>query len=642
MNAFLPSGTLSTGANYWASHAGIHMWRDWRPEVIDADFTRLSGLGLDVLRVFPLWPDFQPIHSLQKWRGLFVEHRHGELPLGADDADVGEDGVSREMLRRFGVLADLAHKHGISLIVGLITGWMSGRHFVPPALEHLNPVTDASSIQWQVRLIRALVVHHRDQPAIRAWDLGNECNCLGPATREQAWLWTATLANTIRASDATRPVISGMHSLKVDPAGPWSIRDQGELTDMLTTHPYALFTPHCDREPLNTMRPLLHAAAETCLYADLSGKPAIVEEFGTLGPMICGDDAAAAMARVRIFDAWTHDARAALWWCAHDQTHLDYAPYDWLPLERELGLLREDGSPKPAALAFKETRAAIASLPEKTLPPRRIDAVCLLTQGQDQWGAAYTAFILAKQAGFDLRFHYCDRSLPEADLYLMPSVKDHTPLPRRIEKQLWAKVAAGATLYLSLDDCTLGDYVANTGVKIATRARRTAPCRFAFANANFEIITPVAYDFTLPPSAEVFAREADGHPVFFKTTHGRGAIYSLLAPLETVLANQNGAFLPGTVLPFWRFYTTIAETALAQRIVRKESPWLGVTEHAHADGTVTVIIVNYADREITDHLRLLPGCVFSTALLGPAPEIAAASLTLKLSAATAAVWTLSS
>lgn len=641
MKDFLPSGTISTGANYWASHAGIHMWRDWRPEVIDADFARLSALGIDVLRVFPLWPDFQPIHSLRKWRGLFAEHRHGEIPLGGDGSDVGDDGVSLEMLRRFGALSDLAHKHGISLIVGLITGWMSGRFFVPPALENLNPITDAASIQWQVRFIHAFVGRHRDHPAIRAWDLGNECNCLGSATREQAWLWTATIANAIRAADAARPVISGMHSLKVDPAGPWSVRDQGELTDILTTHPYALFTPHCDREPPDTMRPLLHAAAETCLYTDISGKPAIVEEFGTLGPMICGDDAAAAMTRVRIFDAWAHDARAALWWCAHDQTHLDYAPYDWLPLERELGLLREDGSSKPVALAFKETRAAIDSLPIKKLPPRRIDAVCLLTHGQDQWGAAYTAFILAKQAGFDLKFHYCDRSLPEADLYLMPSVKEHTALPRRIEKQLWARVAAGATLYLSLDDCTLGDYVANTGVKIATRTRRAAPCRLAFAGDAFEISAPVAYDFTLPPSAEVLAREPDGKPAFFKTTHGQGAIYSLLAPLETFLAGRSGAFLPGTALPFWRFYATAAETALARRVVRKESPWLGLTEHARADGTTTLVAVNYSGRELTDRLHLRPGHAFAGALLGPAPEIDGASLILKLPAAAAAVWTIS-
>lgn len=52
------------GCNYWASHAGTHMWSDWRPEIVEADLKKLSEKGLKVLRVFPLWPYFQPIEIL--------------------------------------------------------------------------------------------------------------------------------------------------------------------------------------------------------------------------------------------------------------------------------------------------------------------------------------------------------------------------------------------------------------------------------------------------------------------------------------------------------------------------------------------------------------------------------------------------
>ena len=61
------SGAFSLGCNYWASHAGTAMWQDWRPEVIGADFAKLEAHGLETLRVFPLWPDFQPI--TQMWGG---------------------------------------------------------------------------------------------------------------------------------------------------------------------------------------------------------------------------------------------------------------------------------------------------------------------------------------------------------------------------------------------------------------------------------------------------------------------------------------------------------------------------------------------------------------------------------------------
>lgn len=615
---------MSIGANYWASHAGIHMWRDWQAEVVAADFQCLSRMRVRVLRVFPLWPDFQPIHTLRKLNGLFVEQRHGEIPLagpGDDPAlDVGEDGVSRKMLRRFRHLADLAQEQGLSLIVGLITGWMSGRLFVPPALETLNPITDPTSIRWQIRLVRALVESLRDHPAVRAWDLGNECNCMGSATADEAFAWTATVANAIRAADSSRPVISGMHSLSADPAaGNWTIRDQGELTDILTVHPYALFTAHCNREPLNTMRPLLHAAAEATLSADLSGKPAIVEEFGTLGPMCIGDEEAAGMARVRVFDAWTHDARAALWWCAWDQDHLAYAPYDWVAVERELGMLRRDRSPKPVVLAMRDAHAALEALNLPALPPRRRDAVCLLTAEQDNWGVAYSAFVLAKQAGFDLRFHFCDRAIPPADLYLLPSVKGLSPLTGRRERELWKHVEAGAELYISLDDGVLGEFTHRSGVRIAHRHRRADACRFAFEGGEFQLAAPFRHQLSLSPGVETLASEPDGTPLFVKSLHGRGTVYSLLAPLESALAEQNEAFLPGHSLPFWKIYARLAQSALERRAARKGSPWLGMTEHPTEDGGVIVTVTNYTPEPIADELRISGYDLSEGILLGAEP-----------------------
>lgn len=51
------------GCNYWASHAGVYMWRDWRPEQIEKDLDRLASCGMTVVRVFPLWPDCPAAHG---------------------------------------------------------------------------------------------------------------------------------------------------------------------------------------------------------------------------------------------------------------------------------------------------------------------------------------------------------------------------------------------------------------------------------------------------------------------------------------------------------------------------------------------------------------------------------------------------
>ena len=57
------------------------MWRDWQPDVVAADLKQLAAAGLQVLRVFPLWPDFQPITQLYGGGGNPQEIRHGDKPL---------------------------------------------------------------------------------------------------------------------------------------------------------------------------------------------------------------------------------------------------------------------------------------------------------------------------------------------------------------------------------------------------------------------------------------------------------------------------------------------------------------------------------------------------------------------------------
>ena len=81
-NLLTQQGHFYVGSNYWASHAGTHMWRDWNPGVVEDDFKLLSGNGIKVLRVFPLWPDFQPIHQIYSGGGSkkFIGFLDSPLP----------------------------------------------------------------------------------------------------------------------------------------------------------------------------------------------------------------------------------------------------------------------------------------------------------------------------------------------------------------------------------------------------------------------------------------------------------------------------------------------------------------------------------------------------------------------------------
>ena len=133
------------GCNYWDSASGTEMWKKWQPEVVNDDLEALEKCGVKYLRVFPLWRDFQPIKKLYNWRGSF-----GEYTVGEDDEylDENPDGIDMTMIERFRSFADMAAEHGMKLIVSIVTGWMSGRLFVPPAIEGRNLIADSEVLMW--------------------------------------------------------------------------------------------------------------------------------------------------------------------------------------------------------------------------------------------------------------------------------------------------------------------------------------------------------------------------------------------------------------------------------------------------------------------------------------------------------------
>ena len=616
-------GSFAVGCNYWASHAGTKMWSDWRADVVQADFKQLSENGLQVLRVFPLWPDFQPITQYYTGAGAAKEIRMGETPLGDDD--LGRAGVSAVMMERFKELARLAEHHHLKLVVGLLTGWMSGRLFTPPALEGRNVITDPVALMWETRFVRAFVRHLKGSPAILAWDLGNECNVMGAVSdHAAAYAWTAAITGAIRREDPTRPIVSGMHSLDEPSArGPWRIDDQAELLDILTTHPYPYWTPYCAQEPVNTVRPLLHSTAQTRWYGDVGGKTAFCEETGTLGPMISNEALSADFLRSALLSLWAHDCRALLWWCAYDQAHLTHPPYDWAAFERELGLFRvtPDGAnpPKPVVAVMKAFRGFVDHAPFKNLPPRIIDAVCVLTEDQEQWAAAFSSFILAKQAGLDIEFQYTNRPLKKARIYIVPSASGGGSMPHSFWEALMAETRAGASLYVSHDDCFLSPFEEVFGVEVVSRGARAADASVRFTGGDDSPLLKVpskAWLKLAPTRAEVLAEEPDGSPAFTRAKYGKGWAYFLTLPVETGLVNQPGAFDRPDERPYWQFYRMVAQSEPGERAVTKNHPLLGLTEHPLNKGRRVVVAINYSPEPVQAEFALRRGWQMEGALWG--------------------------
>lgn len=579
------------GCNYWASHAGAEMWKNWDEEQVERDMKDLSEYGVKYLRVFPNWKDFQPVMPVYGGEGRIKEYmlegcREPENPWYLDEV----------MLDRFGKFCTVAEKYGMKLIVGLITGWMSGRLFIPSALNGKNLCTDPVALKFELLMVRGIVSRFRDRDVIYAWNLGNECNCMSKVnTREEAMVWTAAVSNAIRAADPDRPVISGMHSLSVD-RDAWRITDQADWNDILTTHPYAYFVPYCRNDPIDSIRTLMHGTCETMLYASVGKKPCLVEELGTLGPNICNDDISGSFMRLNLISNWANGSAGLLWWCAHEQLNLETPPYNWFMLERELGMLDINRRPKPILKEMKKFSDWLGTVDFELEAPVK-DALILLTKEQDCWATAFMSFILGKQAGVTLDFLAPNLDIPDSAVYFMPSVHSGCPLYARYYNQLLDKVYNGAVLYVSNGDAFFNKREEVFGASVISSEDTYDSGTFTFNGSviPYERYCKVGIE---PTTAQVLANDGNGKPIFTVNNFGKGKIYYLNFPLEDMLSRQNHAFDGGA----YKIYEYVLKELLEKKTVRKLNSKVGVTEN----GSIATVI-NYSNEPVKTGLYLQNG-----------------------------------
>ena len=579
--------TFILGCNYWASHAGTEMWCNWDEAAIEQDLQVLAQNGFRYLRVFPNWRDFQPVEPLYAGEGRLYEYR--SMDGGAPDD------VDPQMMARFNRFCEIAQEHDMLLIVGLVTGWMSGRLFIPPALNGRNLYTDPVALMFQQKYVRAFVRATAHQRAVAAWDLGNECNCMSEASeRAAAYSWSATIANAIRAADPTRPIISGMHSLGIETT--WTIRDQADVTDCLTTHPYPHWVRHTSRSRIGSIRTLLAATAETTLYADIGQKPCLVEEIGTMGPMICDEETAASFLRVNLFSNWAHGAAGVMWWCGCEQRLLDTPPYCWNMCERELGMMDLSRHPKPVLLEMKRFREFLNNL-DFTLPPPRRDAVCILTRDQDHWGVAYMTAILAKQAGKTVRFAYGEDDLPESQLYLLPSIRGNLVMDKHRYDALKKRVFEGATLYISWDGGFLTEFSELTGLSV--RDSEVQPQRTDLTYNGNQVALAGGRRLILKPQGAEVLWQADNMPLFTRYRYGAGTVFFLSMALETGLLDRTDAFSGQE----WTLYRDVF-SGMPEAPVTLSNPMVGLTWHPASEHAGYAVLINYSAKAQTTGFRI--------------------------------------
>lgn len=343
----------------------MRWWRRFDRAEVEDDFARIGAAGFDSVRIFLLWEHFQP------------EPR----------------AVSKEGLSELAQVADLASAHGLSLLVTLFTGHMSGVNWIPGWL--LDPsrsaqrfrivagdrVVDAGIRNWyaesslieaQARLAREVAALLRDHPALWAWDLGNESsNCVIPPSRKAAREWLERVADAIRSVDGRHPITLGLHLEDLEEDRRLGPAEAATVCDFLSMHGYPIYTPWAGSTTEELLLPFLGLVTEW-----LGGREVLFEEFGApalpretlnrLGrpSLLLDEDEAGAFMERASLALRRFGFPGALVWCYgdYDERLWNEPPFDAIIHERWFGLWRADGSPKPAVAAIKKATRAGAGI----------------------------------------------------------------------------------------------------------------------------------------------------------------------------------------------------------------------------------------------------------------------------------------
>jgi endo-1,4-beta-mannosidase len=368
------------GVNYWPRRKAMYWWSDFDAGEVRDEFDIIAGLGLEVVRIFLLWEDWQPT----------------------------PDGVDAAALRSLGRVADIAAERGLRLDVTFFTGHMSGPSWAPAWLlrptepipllvrqvvcggkpvdcGYANPFIDSTALQAEELLLDTVVSRYRDHPAIALWNLGNEPDLFAwPPSPRAGRAWVRRMTSLVRRLDPSHPVTCGLHTASLILDNGLRVNDVFEEVDMAVMHGYPMYTPWASGPLDPDFVPFVCA-----LTTALSGKPTLMEEFGgcTAPPgrpsetwewssygqrrtqfMASEEDLAEFIGQVlpRLVEV---GALGAMLWCFadyHPRLH-QRPPCEEAWHERHFGLVRPDGSLKPHA----EVVRRFAATHPRVQPARR-------------------------------------------------------------------------------------------------------------------------------------------------------------------------------------------------------------------------------------------------------------------------------
>ncbi|MFE5586006.1 glycosyl hydrolase [Kitasatospora sp. NPDC056531] len=377
------------GVNYTPSAGWFHHWLDFDLDAVRADFDSIAALGLDHVRVFPLWPLFQPNRTLIRPRAV----------------------------EQLTALVDAAGERGLDVAVDGLQGHLSSFDFLPSwtrTWHRRNIFTDLEVLDGQAAYLRTLAEALSERPNFLGMTLGNEINQFSGAphpdpdrvTPAEAEAW---LRRMLAACEQGAPGRLHLHAsydaawyLDGHPFTPWHSARLGAAT---AVHSW-VFNGTAQRYGARSTATAEHAAYLVELskaWADDPARPVWLQEVGAPAPHISAEDAARFTGATVASVLDCPDLWGVTWWCSHD---VDRSLADFPELEYSLGLLTTDRRVKPAGARLAE---AAAEARRSWQPPKPRSTAVVVAAGDEvssprrsvcgPGGPAYEAFMRLAEAG---------------------------------------------------------------------------------------------------------------------------------------------------------------------------------------------------------------------------------------------------
>jgi hypothetical protein len=336
------------GVNYTPSTGWFHSWLDFNPADVRRDLSAVAGLGVDHIRLMPLWPLIQPNRGMIRKAAL-------------------DDVVT---------VINIAGDLGLDVNVDALQGHLSSFDFVPSWLEtwhRRNMFTDPDVVGSLEAYVKTLAAAVADRPNLLGITLGNEVNQFAaaphpaphPVTPAGAGEWLRRLTAAARAEVPSNVLVT--HAMydaawydDTQPFEPGHAVDHGDAT---ITHSW-VFNGAAQAYGGLGSGSVRHAEYLCRLAAawHTAPRPVWLQEVGAPTNVVDVDDTAEFLERTLRHVAAVDGLYGITWWCSHD---VGRELLDFPELEYDLGLITSDGHIKATGARFAEmiTRLRAGEVP---------------------------------------------------------------------------------------------------------------------------------------------------------------------------------------------------------------------------------------------------------------------------------------